>query len=116
MGEEQRKAPRAVREMMVRYRGPNQTSWRLTALQDFSSLGVRVITEEALTIGTPLAVQLGLPLFPQPVEIPGKIVWQRSVMSTDTQLTEYGIAFMSVTAEVKTTIDRAVERFGRHSP
>lgn len=114
--EQRRRAPRVASTMMVWYRGGPQAAWKLTNLRDFSRTGARFVAEESLEAGLVITLRFGLPLFPQPVEIPAKIIWQKSLYSGRLQMMEYGITFTSVDGGVQTVLDVAIEHFRVRQP
>jgi len=116
MGETERRrtAPRVARPFMVRYRRSAKASWRLATLKDLSRDGVRFVCEGTFESGEVLELQFGLPLFPQPAQIVGRIAWKRPVFSGRLQMAEYGLRFISLGAEARQTLDDAMQRFLKH--
>ena len=116
MGETERRrgAPRVAQPFMVRYRRNATAPWRLATLKDLSREGVRFVCEEVFESGEVLELQFGLPLFLQPTQIVGRIAWKRPVFSGRLQMTEYGLCFTSLPADVRQTLDDAMQRFVKH--
>ena len=110
-GKGQRAAPRVARPVMVRYRRAGGAKWYVTPLKEFSRDGARLICEEAFKPQDILELWVGLPIFPEPVRIMARVVWQKPAFGGHMQIGEYGIAFTTPDPRLRHTIDEAVQRF-----
>ena len=99
----------------IRYRiyGELGESWHDLTTSNISGGGMRFRTEELITVGTPLEVQIGLPGSPAPLVVRGKIVWSRLLGSG---VSENGVQFMDMTPEQHEHIDGLVRFLMKKPP
>lgn len=108
---QRRAAPRAPRHVLVRYRHKGETHWRTAQLQDVSRDGVRLVCEQTFQPNVLLELSMGLPVFTEPIELTGRVVWQKSVTAGALRWSEHGVLFVEVPAGLRQQIERAVQRF-----
>lgn len=111
MAEQRRSAPRAARQLLVHYRLGPDAPWRPATIKDVSRDGTRLVCEEPFEPGQSLEVRFGLPLFPRPVQIVGRVAWKKPIFSGRLRMDEYGLFFTSLDAEVRQALSGAVQRF-----
>jgi len=109
---EHRRAPRITQSFMARYRALSggQGTWAVSPLRDFSSGGARFVCEDAFPVGTVLELQLVLPSSKAPVPLQAQVTWVKPGLLN---LTELGVAFSPVEADIQQLIDTAVVHFVR---
>lgn len=110
---QRRAAVRAPRHVLVRYRCKGETHWRTAQLKDVSRVGVRLICEQTFQPGAVVELSMGLPVFPEPVELTARVAWQKSVGAGGLRWSEHGLSFVSVPPELQQRIEDAVQRFLR---
>jgi len=111
---QRRRSPRATRHLTVRYRRAVEPAWHVAALRDISRDGARLTSELELKPQELVLLELGLPVFQQPVQISARVVWEKPVASGGLTWHECGLAFTSLAGEAKDTLDAAVHRFLSH--
>ena len=107
---EQRRAPRIVRHLFVRYRclEQGQTDWCSSPLLDLSSGGARFRSEHRFAPDSILEMQLLLPI--QPITLKARVAWSGPLHAG---LTELGVTFSPDDIAIQRTIDGAVAHFLR---
>ena len=113
--QQRRVTPRVARQLIVRYRSRPEAPWRPATLKDLSCDGARLLSEETFEPTQSLQLQFGLPLFPQPVQIVGRVAWKKPAFSGHLQITEYGFSFTGVDAAIRQALTNAVQRFLKRS-
>lgn len=107
---ERRRGPRAPCRLIVRYQDRQHLRWDMLPLKDLSPGGARFLSEHLFEAGAALKLVFGLPLFVKRVDVPARVVWQKPIYSGRLQMTEYGVAFTSLTPEIRQTFGESVRR------
>lgn len=84
-------------DVVIRDRGTGRTHRAST--RDLAGVGVCLITEEPIDVGTPLEVELKLLDYETPVKFLGQVVWSRwteTLRQGQEPPTEIGVRFMSI--------------------
>ncbi len=77
---------------------------------NMSEGGLFVATHELLPVGTTVDLQIRLPDDDEPLDITGKVRWQRPVASaTDTALPGFGVEFQDLTDEEQEHLEEFLE-------
>ena len=110
---DRRKAFRAPRAFLVRYRPPTSSgAWLMSPLRDISGSGARFLSEYMkFRGGDVLEVQLVLPNVPQPLPVVAKVMWVKPGKLRGT--VELGVAFEFTEELDKTAVTEAAEFFDR---
>ena len=107
---EQRRAARVPCQMVVRFQNRQELRWDPIPLKDLSQGGARFLSEHLLDTGAVVKFMFGLPLFMKDADVPARVVWKKLVYSGRLQMTEYGVAFTSISPEVRQTLGDTVRR------
>ena len=105
-----RTAPRVPCQFMIQYRGHQRSSWDLSPLRELGSGGARFLADGELAPGESVDIRMGLPLFSEPVQLPARVVWQKSTFSGAFKVSDTGIVFTNLDAHLLRTIDDTVRR------
>lgn len=112
---ERRTFPRSPCQFIIQYRGARQSSWDLTPLKELGHGGARFLAGGEFTPGELVDVRIGLPLFAAPMQLPARVVWQKSTFSGPFKVAETGIAFTNLDTQLIQAIDDTIERLIRQS-
>ena len=113
---ERRNRPRVPCQFMIQYRPTQQMAWDLSPLRELGSGGARFLADGELEPGESVDIRMGLPLFPEPVQLPARVVWQKSTFSGAFKVAETGITFTKLDAPLFRTIDDTVQRLLHQTP
>ena len=107
---ERRNCHRVPCQFMIQYRGHQRAAWDLSPLRELGSGGARFLADGELEPGESVDIRMGLPLFPEPVQLPARVVWQKSTFSGAFKVAETGIVFTDIDTHLLRTIDETVQR------
>lgn len=109
-GPKRRVDPRLPKHFVIRYRPLPNGIWRVSTLRDISQKGARFFCEEPFAPDTMLMVEMGMPVFETPIQVPVRVVWCKSGKGGRLAVTEHGVEF-SADAPVAALIASALEKF-----
>ena len=113
---ERRVLPRVSCQFMIQYRGGQHGAWDLSPLRELGSGGARFLADGDLSPGELVDIRMGLPLFPEPVQLPARVVWQKSTFSGAYKVAETGIVFTRLDTHLLRTIEETVQRLLQRAP
>ena len=113
---ERRNSHRVPCQFMIQYRGNQHVAWDLSPLRELGSGGARFLADAELEPGEVVDIRMGLPLFSEPVQLPARVVWQKSTFSGAFKVAETGIIFTNLDTHLLQTIDDTVHRLLQRPP
>jgi hypothetical protein len=105
-----RVSPRLHKHFVIRYRKLPEGAWRVSTLRDISQRGARFFCEEPFSPNAMLLVEMGMPVFETPIQVPVRVVWCKSATGSRIAVAEHGVEF-SADAPVAALIAVALEKF-----
>ena len=113
---DRRSSVRVPCQFMIQYRGHQRAAWDLSPLRELGSGGARFLADGELDPGETVDIRMGLPLFPEPVQLPARVVWQKSTFSGAFKVAETGITFTNLDVHLLRAIDNTVHRLLQRAP
>ena len=100
MGEEQRRFIRIQSRLMTFIKHLDTGKVRRALTRDVSAAGVCLVTEELLTPGTRLGIEIKLPDREAPITFTGEVVWSKPIggsgKSYENPTAETGVKFVAI--------------------
>ncbi len=103
---------RFAKHFVVRYRSMLEQAWRVSTLRDVSKTGARLFCEEAFAPHVSIMLEIGLPVFEKPLQIPARVAWCKPKTSGRIGMAEHGVIF-SADTNMKAMIEAAIERVAK---
>jgi c-di-GMP-binding flagellar brake protein YcgR len=114
-GPERRQFLRLAASFSVSYRQLSPGQWSSGTTADVGAKGIRMVVEEPLSVGAPLAMELRLS--DEVVSFVGEVVWRRRVEGGAGGWSyEIGVKFLKVSPKDRLAIMRVVERSDSDAP
>ncbi len=108
MGEERRRFIRVDMKLVTFLKVVETGKVQRSLTKDLSGVGLRLVTEQPLSPGTPLEVEMKLPDFDAPLTFTAEVVWSRPISeqrkSYEAPTAETGVRFVNVDAKVLSLI------------
>ena len=108
MAQERRRAPRTGMRLTTWIKFPKTGKVLRVLTNDFSGVGLRLATDEPLTPGTTLGMEIKLPDREQTVQATVEVVWSRAAELTseshESSTAETGVKFVSIDSKDLATI------------
>jgi hypothetical protein len=99
-------------ELVARYGGQNEDTWKECSVTDISREGIGIIihSKEAISKGLMLKIEIDAPVEDSPIEVEGKLVWLKELKDDPQFIYAGGVQLTSIAPEDKwALIDYAYE-------